>query len=104
MILLVTYDLKGTRDYSEFFAAIQQQSAWWHYLSSTWLIDIHEHGDLRKLGALTGKKLRTRKPNLAQVIIRHLVGERLRTLWQRLINRAAIAEVVHSSSTPVSGA
>ncbi len=57
--------------------------------------------DLKKLGALTGEKLPTRKLDLAQVIIRHLEGERLRALWQGLdqIDRAAVAEVVHSSST-----
>ena len=57
--------------------------------------------DLKKLGALTGEKLPTRKLDLAQVIIRHLEGERLSTLWQGLdqIDRAAVAEVVHSSST-----
>jgi hypothetical protein len=57
--------------------------------------------DLRKLCALTGEKLPTRKFDLAQAIIRHLEGERLRTLWQGLdqIDRTAVAEVVHSSST-----
>jgi Helicase conserved C-terminal domain len=57
--------------------------------------------DLRKLCALTGEKLPARKFDLAQVVIRHLEGERLRTLWQGLdqIDRAAVAEVVHSSST-----
>lgn len=57
--------------------------------------------DLRRLGALTGVKLPIRKPDLVEVIIRHLEGERLCTLWQGLdkIDRAAVAEVVHSSST-----
>jgi hypothetical protein len=57
--------------------------------------------DLRKLAALTKEKLPTRKLDLAAVIMRHLAGERLRTLWQSLddLQRAAVAEVVHSSST-----
>jgi hypothetical protein len=57
--------------------------------------------DLKKLGALTKEKLPTRKADLAQVIVRHLDGERLRAVWQGLdeIQRAAVAEVVHSGST-----
>lgn len=35
-------------------------------------------GELKKLAALTGEKLPTRKADLAAVIIRHLDGERLR--------------------------
>jgi hypothetical protein len=57
--------------------------------------------DLKRLGALTGDKLPTRKADLAQVIICHLEGERIRTVWQTLdeIQRAAVAEVVYSRST-----
>ncbi len=57
--------------------------------------------DLRRLGALTGEKPPTRKAALAQVIICRLEGERIRTVWQSLdeIQRAAVAEVVHSRST-----
>jgi len=57
--------------------------------------------DLKRLGALTGERLPTRKGDLAEVIIRHLEGERIRSVWQCLdeIQRAAVAEVVHSSST-----
>jgi len=57
--------------------------------------------DLRKLAALTKQKLPTRKGDLSDLILRHLGGERLRTAWQSLdeLQRAAIAEVVHSSST-----
>jgi hypothetical protein len=57
--------------------------------------------DLKKLAALTKEKLPTRKADLAAVIMRHLDGERLRTVWQCLdeLQRAAVAEVVHSSST-----
>ncbi len=56
--------------------------------------------DLKRLCALTGERLPTRKADLAQVIIRHLEGERIRSVWQCLdeIQRAAVAEVVHSSS------
>jgi len=57
--------------------------------------------DLRKLAALTREKLPTRKGDLAAVILRHLEGERLRSVWQALddLQRAAVAEVVHSGST-----
>jgi hypothetical protein len=56
--------------------------------------------DLKKLAALTNEKLPTRKADLAAVIMRHLDGEGLRTVWQGLdgLQRAAVAEVVHSSS------
>jgi DNA excision repair protein ERCC-3 len=62
--------------------------------------------DLKGLGALTGDKLPSRKADLAQVIICHLEGERIRTVWQTLdeIQRAAVAEVVHSRSTTEIGA
>jgi len=57
--------------------------------------------DLKKLAALTKEKLPTRKADLAAVIKRYLDGDRLRTGWQCLdeLQRAAVAEVVHSSST-----
>ena len=57
--------------------------------------------DLKKLAALRKEKLPTRKADLAAVIRQHLDGERLRTVWQGLdaLDRAAVAEVVHSSST-----
>jgi hypothetical protein len=42
MILIVTYDLKTVRDYTPFYAAIQQQGQWCHYLASTWLIDTNK--------------------------------------------------------------
>src|SRR5258708_6480158 len=38
MIVLVSYDLRGPRDYSEFYEALKAQGTWWHYLTSTWLI------------------------------------------------------------------
>lgn len=57
--------------------------------------------DLKTLAALTKEKLPTRKADLAAVIKRYLDGDRLRTVWQCLdeLQRAAVAEVVHSSST-----
>lgn len=56
---------------------------------------------LKKLAALTKQKLPTRKAEIAEVIKRYLEGQRLRTVWQSLdeLQRAAVAEVVHSSST-----
>ena len=66
-------------------------------------IALSEHmnaDDLRRLAALTGEKAPTRKADIAAVIIRHLEGERLRTVWQGLdeLQQAAVAEVVHSPS------
>ena len=57
--------------------------------------------DIRKLAALTREKLPSRKDDLAAVVMRHLEGERLRATWQCLdeLQRAAVAEVVHSGST-----
>jgi hypothetical protein len=57
--------------------------------------------DLRKLAALTAEKPPTRKADIAAVIVRHLAGERLRTVWQGLdeLQQAAVAEVVHADSS-----
>ncbi|HSL81531.1 MAG TPA: hypothetical protein VLF66_02070 [Thermoanaerobaculia bacterium] len=66
------------------------------------LSELMRSDDLKKLAALTGEKtLPTRKADLAAVIRRHLGGDGLRTVWQGLdeLQRAAVAEVVHSSST-----
>jgi len=65
------------------------------------LCEYMNSGDLKKLAALTKEKLPTRRADLAAVIMGHLGGERLRTLWQSLddLQRAAVAEVVHSTST-----
>ena len=56
--------------------------------------------EIRWLAALTGEKLPTAKLDLAAVILRHLEGERLQKVWQGLdeLQRAAVAEVVHSPS------
>ena len=40
--------------------------------------------DLRKVAVLTGGKPPSRKADIAAVIVRHLAGERLRTVWQGL--------------------
>jgi hypothetical protein len=44
MILLVTYDLKTSgHNYTPFYEALKTQgTSWWHYLSSTWLIDTNK--------------------------------------------------------------
>jgi hypothetical protein len=54
--------------------------------------------ELRRLASLTGEKVPTRKADIAAVIMRHLAGERLRTVWQGLdaLQQAAVAEVVHA--------
>jgi hypothetical protein len=38
MILIVTYHLKGTKDYHDFYEVVKTQGKWWHYLASTWLL------------------------------------------------------------------
>jgi len=38
MIVIVSYDLKGSGNYSAFYEAIKKQGAWCHYLTSTWII------------------------------------------------------------------
>ena len=65
------------------------------------LFDHMNSDDLRKLGALTKQKLPSRKGDLADVIMRHLEGDGLQTVWQGLdeLQRAAVAEVVHSAGT-----
>jgi len=38
-VLLVTYDLRTPgRDYKTFYEVLKQQGAWWHYITSSWLI------------------------------------------------------------------
>ncbi len=58
-------------------------------------------GDLKKLAKYTNQNIPTRKADIAAVIKRFLDGERLKSVWQGLddLQRAAVAEVVHSSST-----
>jgi hypothetical protein len=57
--------------------------------------------ELRKLAALTGQKVPSRKGDIAALIVQHLAGERLRTVWEGLeeFQRAAVAEAVHSPSS-----
>lgn len=57
--------------------------------------------DLKKLASHTNQKIPTRKADIATVIMQHLEGERLQAVWQGLdeLQRAAVAEVVHSIST-----
>jgi hypothetical protein len=65
------------------------------------LSELMNAADLKRLAALTNERLPTRKADLAAVIVRHLEGERLRAVWQGLnkLQRDAVAEVVHSTST-----
>lgn len=57
-------------------------------------------GEIKKLAALTGLPIPTRKADLVDLIVRYLDGDGLRTVWQTLneLQRAAVAEVVHGSS------
>ena len=57
--------------------------------------------ELRKLVALTGQKVPSRKGDMVSLIVQHLVGEGLRTAWEGLdeLQRAAVAEAVHSPSS-----
>jgi hypothetical protein len=57
--------------------------------------------DLKKLAKHTNQKIPTRKADIAAMIKGYLDGERLKAVWQGLddLQRAAVAEVVHSSST-----
>ena len=38
-MVLITYELKTARDYTPFYAAIQHQGDWCHYLAATWLVN-----------------------------------------------------------------
>lgn len=42
MILLVTYELNGKRDYANLYSTLKTASSWWHYLESTWLLSTHD--------------------------------------------------------------
>jgi hypothetical protein len=56
---------------------------------------------LKKLAALTGQTLPARKPELVLLIFRHLDFNGLRAEWENLdlLQKAAVAEVVHARST-----
>jgi hypothetical protein len=64
-------------------------------------LDAMRADDLRKLASLTGERVPSRKEDMATVIVKHLAGERLRTVWEGLdeLQRAAVAEAVHSPSS-----
>ena len=57
--------------------------------------------ELKMLATLTKTSAPTRKAELVDHILKHLEGDRLRTVWQCLddLQKAAVAEVVHSSDT-----
>jgi hypothetical protein len=57
--------------------------------------------ELRKLVALTGQRVPSKKGDMTALIVQHLAGERLRTVWEGLdeLQRAAVAEAVHSPSS-----
>ena len=57
--------------------------------------------ELKKLASLTGGPVPTRKTELADLVAKHLEGNRLRTAWQSLdeLQKAAVAEVVYSAGT-----
>lgn len=40
--LLITYELKGNKDYSGLYDTIKAANGWWHYLDSTWIIKTTE--------------------------------------------------------------
>jgi hypothetical protein len=65
------------------------------------LIEHMNADDLKRLAKHINQKIPTRKADIAAVIKRHLDGERLISVWQDLddLQRAAVAEVVHSSSS-----
>ena len=56
---------------------------------------------LSKLASLHGGPVPTRKAEIADLIVKHLEGHQLRAVWQSLdeLQKAAVAEVVHSEST-----
>jgi len=70
----------------------------------TLAVALSEHmnaDELKKLASLTSGPVPTRKAELADLIVRHLEGTRLRVAWQSLdeLQKAAVAEVVHSHGT-----
>lgn len=42
MLIMISYDLKAPgRDYGSLYAAIKRTgTAWWHYLQSTWIVEV----------------------------------------------------------------
>ena len=68
-------------------------------------LDATNADELKKLVVLTGEKPPGRKGEMAAVIRRFLAGEHLQKVWLRLndLQRAAVAETVHSGSTQFNG-
>jgi hypothetical protein len=45
-VLLITYDLKTKgKVYTPFYDALRAQGQWWHYLTTTWLIQTEKSPD-----------------------------------------------------------
>ncbi|MBI3454213.1 MAG: helicase-associated domain-containing protein [Candidatus Rokubacteria bacterium] len=70
----------------------------------TLAVALSEHmtaAELKVLATLTKTRAPTRKAELVEHIREYLEGDRLRTVWQGLddLQKAAVAEVVHSSDT-----
>jgi hypothetical protein len=70
----------------------------------TLAVALSEHmnaNELKKLAPLTGGPVPTRKAELVDLIAKHLEGNGLRAVWQGLdeLQKAAVAEVVHSGDT-----
>ena len=40
--LLITYELKGNKDYTGLYDVLKSAPGWWHYLDSTWIIKTEE--------------------------------------------------------------
>jgi hypothetical protein len=61
--------------------------------------------ELKKLAALTGEKASGKKADIIAIVVRQLAGDRLRTVWEGLdeLQRAAVAETVHSPSSQFDG-
>jgi hypothetical protein len=61
--------------------------------------------ELKKLAALTGQKVSGKKADIIAIVVRQLAGERLRAVWEALdeLQRAAVAETVHSLSSQFEG-
>ena len=65
------------------------------------LFDHMNSDDLKKLGSLTKQEMPSRKDDRANLILRYLDGSGLQAAWRHLdeLQRAAVAEVVHSEET-----
>jgi hypothetical protein len=65
------------------------------------LSDYMNASELKKLVSLTGSRGLTRKDDLIALVMHHLDGDGLRSVWRSLdeLQQAAVAEVVHSRGT-----